>query len=157
MKLLTLTKGKLAKVSDIDHPHLNQWKWSLHRKGYAHRRGPGPCGPQTCYLLHRVVAQRAGRNMARQIDHIDQDKLNCQRYNLRPATNSQNLANRGKQRNNTSGYKGVTWDKARSKWLAQIQVDGHQLFLGRFTNRRKAYTAYKAAAFHYFGSYACVC
>ena len=57
-----------------------------------------------------------------------------------------NLANRGRQRNNTSGCKGVTWDKARRKWLSPIQVQGRQIFLGRFTQRQQAFCVYQAAA-----------
>ena len=155
MKLIPLTKGQVAAVSDRDYAYVRQFKWSLHSKGYAHRTAVGSNGRPHCILLHRVVAARAGRNTSWQIDHIDQNKLNCQRGNLRQATNSQNLANRGRQRNNTSGCKGVTWDKAKRRWVATIQVAGKQIFLGRFTAKREAYKAYCAAVRKYFGTYAC--
>jgi gluconate kinase len=92
--------------------------------------------------------------MASHIDHIDRNRLNCQRNNLRPATNSQNLANRGKNRNNTSGYKGVTWDKERRKWLAQIEVRGRNRCLGRYDDKEEAHVAYCVALRKHFAEYA---
>lgn len=153
MKRLPLSRGKEALVDDIDYRFVSQWKWSLSTKGYAHRT-VSRAGRQVTVWLHRLIAERAGIRLSGHIDHIDRNKLNCRRNNLRAATNSQNLANRGKNRNNTSGCKGVTWDKERSKWLAQIQVCGRNRYLGRYDNKQEAHAAYCAALRKHFGEYA---
>jgi len=156
VKRLPLTKGKEAVVDDTDYRFANRWKWTLHTKGYAYRRVRQD-DKQTVVWLHRVIAERAGIGIGikgRYIDHSDRNPLNCRRSNLRAATNSQNLANRGKNRNNTSGRKGVTWDKSRHKWMAQIMVQGRVFYLGRHSKRDAAYAAYLAASYEHFGEYA---
>lgn len=88
------------------------------------------------------------------IDHEDTDKLNNSWHNLRPATASQNGANRCAPRNNTSGYKGVHFHKVRRLWQSQIRVAGKLLYLGRFDSIDLATAAYQSAAAKHFGQYA---
>ena len=88
------------------------------------------------------------------VDHIDRDKLNCQRANLRFTTKQQNTVNSGMWSNNTSGIKGVYWDKARNKWHAQIKVNQKTIGLGRFDTLELATTVRDNAARHYFGHFA---
>jgi hypothetical protein len=88
------------------------------------------------------------------IDHIDQNGLDNTINNLRLSTVSLNLANRGKQRNNTSGYKGVHLHKPNGKWRAQIKVKGKVIKLGYFADIQDAAMAYCAAAIFYFGEHA---
>ena len=68
------------------------------------------------------------------VDHIDNIKSNNNINNLRWATNSENQHNKSMSKNNTSGVKGVVWDKDRNKWRAQITIDGIYIYLGSFTN-----------------------
>jgi hypothetical protein len=96
--------------------------------------------------MHRVIAARMGLDLSEIIDHMDGNGLNNSRSNLRAATNAQNLQNRGKQKNNTSGIKGVSWDKARSKWAAEIRSQGKRYHLGRFDTKEEAAEAYRKAA-----------
>jgi hypothetical protein len=154
MKRILLTKGGEALVDDQDHDYLSRWKWYAAKGGkYAardtrssnRRRG-------TLIYMHDVVAARIG--MVGTIDHANRDTLDNQRHNLRPATGSQNGANRGPQVNNTSGYKGVTWDKARHRWSASIKVRGQRKNLGRFDNKIEAARAYNQAALKHFGVFA---
>lgn len=73
----------------------------------------------------------------------------------REATTSQNNQNVGIRRHNTSGYKGVTWNKWHQKWRAQIAVDGrNQHHLGYFDDPREAALAYDAAAVELHGEFA---
>lgn len=76
--------------------------------------------------------------------------------NLRVATNSQNQANRGTPKNNTSGFKGVSWQPSRGKWYARITVDGVAKNLGRYDSIVDAAKAYKRAAIEAWGEFALV-
>lgn len=86
------------------------------------------------------------------VDHADGDGLNNRRANLRPATNAQNGQNRAIQRNNASGYKGVSWH--RGAWRAVIWLDGRSVHLGRYADPADAARAYDAAAREAFGEFA---
>ena len=82
----------------------------------------------------------------RQVDHIKNPITDNRICNLRLATHSQNMKNRKIHKNNTSGYKGVTWRKDKNKWQAQIKVNGKKYRLGRFDCPKKAHEAYCEAA-----------
>lgn len=88
------------------------------------------------------------------LDHRDLNRQNDRIGNLREATRSQNLGNRRKQANNTSGRKGVHWSKVAQKWQAQIQTDGTYRYLGLFEDKESAARAYRVAAKKYFGEFA---
>lgn len=97
-------------------------------------------------LAHRVVFALAnGRWPDDQIDHKNRSPADNRQDNLREATNAQNQQNRGLDRNNTSGCKGVTWAKLRGKWQAQIVVDGRSICLGRYDRFEDAVARRKAA------------
>lgn len=109
-------------------------KHSVHRILYEMDRGPIPEGLQ--------------------IDHIDQNKGNNSRNNLRLATNAENCRNTGMRSTNTSGFKGVSWYRARSKWRADIRYQGRSIYLGSFDTKEQASAAYTAAAINYHGEFA---
>lgn len=90
----------------------------------------------------------------RKSDHENCNTLDNRRRNLRIATNSQNGANRERLSNNTSGYKGVSWDKRRRKWHAYIYFNKKQIHLGFFDTAEQAYEAYCAAAIRLHGEFA---
>lgn len=87
-------------------------------------------------------------------DHIDRNELNNRRYNLRQCTYSQNSMNRGLQSNNTSGITGVTWDKKKFKWKAQIKINRKQINIGLFVNKEDAVRARLQAETKYFKEFA---
>ena len=87
------------------------------------------------------------------IDHENRDQLDDRIVNLRAATHSQNHANSNLQKNNTSGYKGVSWYSSRGKWEAYIKVNGKRLRLGYFDDVLAARDAYVAAAKKHFGEF----
>lgn len=89
-----------------------------------------------------------------EIDHIDGNRLNNQKSNLRYATSSQNKANRGPRKDNKSGYKGVSWHKQRKKWTARIKNGSKYEHLGLFQNKIDAAKTYNIKAIEYYGSYA---
>lgn len=89
-----------------------------------------------------------------EVDHRDTDQLNDAWGNLREATRSQNQANRHKQRNNTSGFKGVCFHPQTGKWRARIMWAGKATSLGLHATREAAHAAYCAAAPHVHGEFA---
>lgn len=98
------------------------------------------------YRAHRIIFLMLRGYLPEQIDHIDGNGLNNDVENLRAATHSQNGSNRGAQKNNTSGFKGVGWKKNAQKWYASIRFDGKQCHIGYFDTPDAAHEAYKAAA-----------
>lgn len=81
---------------------------------------------------------------AEEIDHINGDPSDNRIANIRAATRSENASNRGRHRNNKSGFKGVT--KKREKWTACVRVRNVRYRLGTFNTAEEAYTAYAAKA-----------
>ncbi|MCC6776684.1 MAG: HNH endonuclease [Hyphomicrobiales bacterium] len=107
------------------------------------------------YVAHRLAwLWMTGAWPEADIDHRNLDKKDNRWSNLRAATRSGNMANTGARADNTSGLKGVTWDKHRNKWLAQIRVNGKNKFLGRFECLEAAHAAYVAKAKEMFGEFA---
>lgn len=146
MLVVGLTQGKVALIDKADHELVNRWKWSYDPTGYARRNERG----RKVYL-HR---QLMGEPIDLEVDHINGDKLDNRRRNLRVCTSAENKRNTGIRRTNTSGYKGVTWQKNRQKWKAQIQYEGVNRHLGLFINKEDAARAYASAAESLFGDFA---
>lgn len=91
----------------------------------------------------------------RDVDHINRVKSDNRWSNLRLATRSQNSANVDVAlRRGTSGYLGVTFDKSRDRWRAQIRIGGRKVNLGRYTDPVEAARVYDDAAWREFGEYA---
>lgn len=145
MKKIKLTQGKFTLISDIDYAYLNQWKW-YYLNGYAVR------GHKAIWM-HRVILERMGFKNFKQTDHINRVKSDNRRSNLRPATISQNQQNRAAPINNTSGVKGVYWNKKDKKWMARIQIKGEEKYLGNYSTLQEAHIAYIEAAKQYFGEF----
>lgn len=149
MKLIPLTRGRFAKVDDADFDWLNQWEWyalrTLQGKLYAARSGPGGKGK---VYMHRALLGPLGRLDG---EHADGDGLNNQRYNLRPATRSQNQANRSHA--HPAIYRGVYSN--RKKFRARVsQLGGGLLHIGTFVCPKEAAYAYDAAARIIWGPFA---
>jgi hypothetical protein len=88
------------------------------------------------------------------IDHADMNPLlNC-KFNLRKCNKMQNAQNRGLNKNNISGFKGVSWSKSKNKWRAYININYKQLFLGYFSDKIKAAQIYNDKAKELFGNFA---
>ena len=89
-----------------------------------------------------------------EIDHVNGVRDDNRLANLREATPSQNQANKAMRRDNTSGVKGVSWDRSRGKWHASITVSGRIKNLGRFEEIETAAAAYAEAARQFHGEFA---
>ena len=136
MKLTKLTKGKFAMVDNEDFEYVNQWKWKYHKDGYAVRTFTG----NKNIYMHRVINKTPKGLFT---DRINRNKLDNRRSNLRDTTNSKNLMNTGIWKHNTSGIKGVEWNKQKRKWNAKIQVNKKKIHLGFFDNIIMAFLARK--------------
>lgn len=101
-------------------------------------------------LLHRLIINCPDDMV---VDHINRNPLDNRKENLRICTQQQNSMNRSVQSNNTSGVVGVTWDKSRNKWMAQIKINQKHKTLGHYENIEDAIEARKQAEILYFGDY----
>lgn len=143
---IVLHSGDIALVDDADFRIVSHWKWKRHPQGYASRTTRSGT-----VLMHRQIMNAAE---SVEIDHRNGNKLDNRRGNLRIATKSQNMHNRGAQRNSKSGQKGVSWDVSRQKWRATIQVDGRYRTLGRFASLADAIACYERFAHEALGEFA---
>lgn len=89
-----------------------------------------------------------------QVDHINGNKLDNRKENLREVTHQQNQWNKGLYKSNTSGYIGVSWRERDKKWRAQIKINKENRHLGFFDDPVEAARAYDKAAVEFFGKYA---
>lgn len=150
MKTIPLTRGHVTIVDDEDYERLAKFKWRLD-DGYAVRSEIQESGKMATKRIHRYII---GNVNGAQVDHVNCDKLDNRRANLRPCTHSQNQFNRGRPSNNTSGHKGVTWCSSRGKWQSGIWVSGRYIQIGRFQNIQDAIDAYSNAAKEHAGEFA---
>lgn len=86
-------------------------------------------------------------------EHINGDRLDCRRANLRICKKSENPINCKKYKNNSSGHKGVYWHKKNKKWTASIFYNNQRLYLGSFDNYEDAVKVREDAELKYFKEY----
>ena len=150
MKYLKLTRGKKAIVDDKDFAFLNQWKWTCSAFGYAYRQQKIN-GKYKFISMHRLIL---GLEKGELADHINHNRVDNRRVNLRIATDTQNAQNKSKMKNNTSGFIGVYWNKNRQYYQAYIQVNKKHIYLGKFIDPQVAFKSYRKASKQYFGEFA---
>lgn len=150
-KRIPLPQGKFAIVDDENYRFLSQWTWSV-SNGYAARRlrrayEAGKKPRQRDQKMHRLIM---GEPTGYQIDHINQNKLDNRKENLRLATSHQNRCNKPGRKPN--GLKGIT--PRKDKWVAQIRSKDKHYYLGSFTSKKEAALAYDNAAIKLHGEFA---
>jgi hypothetical protein len=154
-KEIKLTKGQFAIVDDDLFEYLNQFKWFANLQGkkfYARTNIPNKKGKRGSMLMHRLILNMLNSKL--QVDHLNHLTLDNRKCNLRICTQSENLQNCNKYNNNTSGYKGVTYNKINKKWQASIGVNKAKIYIGSFIDPIDAARAYNEAALKYHGEFA---
>ena len=106
------------------------------------------------YLRHRIIFLMHYKHLPEFIDHIHGVSKGDFIWNLREATKSQNAVNSKIRRNNTSGFKGVSWHKDNRKWCARIRFNNKRIHLGSFNDINEAKNAYNEKSIELFGEFA---
>ena len=130
----------LIDLEDINK--VKDYKWCLSH-GYVFNQ-------KNNIRLHRLIMD-CPEDMV--VDHINRNRLDNRKSNLRICTIQQNSMNRDIQSNNTSGIVGVYWEKSRCKWCAQIMLNKKNIFLGYFNTKEEAIKVRKQAEIDLFGEY----
>lgn len=116
----------------------------MNRGGYAVRSEGG-----RPILMHRVIASAPP---GLEVDHINRNRLDNRRSNLRLTDYTGNMRNCSRNRRNTSGYKGVR--RLGNRWAARLKCDGEWCCLGWFNTPEEAAVAYDLMAMALFGEFA---
>lgn len=145
-------QGLSALIDDEDFDFVSEYRWYVNAYGYAvcnhyigGRISKGYYGQEVIFM-HRLIMD-APKGV--EVDHKDANRLNNCRVNLRLCNKSQNQANSKIRKDNTSGYKGVSWHKQVSKWHANIMLGGKSKSLGLFDTKEQAAQAYREASLEY--------
>jgi hypothetical protein len=144
---IALTQGKFAVVDAADAPIVEHIKWyAIQPKSgytwYAYNQSIG--------YMHRIILDAKKGEIT---DHLNGDGLDNRRANLRICTSANNMANRRQQRNNTSGFRGVSYHKESGKWMAYIKHERVRHYLGLFATAEDAARAYDVASHELHGTW----
>lgn len=139
--------AKHALVDQSDYERLMAFRWQLGAGGYVVY---APSSSRKIYLHVLVLGERPGY----EVDHVNGNKLDCRRRNLRHATRRQNCMNTRKSPGKSSRFKGVSYIKARGTWCAYIKNGDRHEYLGYFHDEEEAAMAYDVAAVRVFGEFA---
>ena len=141
MKKIDLGNGHFAKVDDDFYEKYNHLNWRYEK----HHSGNGGYAVTTV-KLHRLVT---GAERGEEIDHLNRDKLDNRKENLRRVSSSENRQNRRPDKRNSSGYRGVHFQ--RNRWVARLAKDGKRIWLGAYATKEEAAKAYDKAAKELYG------
>lgn len=143
MAKLRISGNRESIIDPDDFVRFSDTKWHMAGKGYVKSRKG---------YLHRLII---GASNGEEVDHINGDKLDNRRCNLRLASSNENKWNRGKQRGSySSRFKGVSWHAASQSWRAQINVRRKLINLGYYHSEIDAARAYNEGALKYHGAFA---
>jgi hypothetical protein len=148
---LTHNLNAIVDVEDFERVSQHNWHalWNKTSHSYYARRSAKPS-----ILMQRFILGYVG---PKDIDHENRNSLDNRRKNLRICTRSQNGHNSGNYSHNTTGLKGVHWNKLEHRWKSQIRVNGKHIYLGGgFISAEEAAKAYDEAARKYYGEFAVV-
>lgn len=131
-----------ALIDAADTDFVNQWRWHLTNR-YAARGAYGSKGHYVIYLHRTLLGLTLGDG--HQGDHINRNKLDCRRANLRVLTKGDNRQNVDSYRGSSSEHRGVSWDKGRNKWEAMVRIGGQTAYREYFEDETIAAEAARSA------------
>lgn len=137
-------------MSDDDYNEISQYKWYVTQGGYAWRDW-NENGKKKSIGMHRQI-MKPPKDLV--VDHINGDKLDNRKENLRVCTQRENSLNKIIGKDNTSGYKGVSYAKRDNKWQVHIKKDGKSYYCGAFDGVEEAARAYDYYADKHYGEFA---
>jgi len=145
MEKINTSSGKISVIDKEDYERVSKFKWSwggryVTRKDYSVK-------PNKTIFLHCFIL---GKKNGFDIDHINGDRLDNRKKNLRHCTHLENSRNRVLSKNNKSGIIGVHWNKKSKKWQAQIGLNFETKNLGYYEKKEDAVIARKKAELKYF-------
>ena len=148
IKLYDCRQNKIGEaIIDIDDiEKVKNYKWRLGKGGTSRSKcssiSTGNGKETYTNSLHRHIMDCPP---GMYVDHINGNRFDNRKSNLRICTNQENCFNNTKLSTNTSGYKGGNYDKSRNKWVSEIKFSGKKIFIGRFDNiEDAAFTRYYA-------------
>ena len=148
---IPLTRGCVAKVSPWRVDELSKYLWCCFENTDGTRYAVRRVGTKIIRMHRQILGLTVSSIFA---DHINHDTLDNRDENLRACKPQQNSWNMKLSAINTTGFKGVSWDKERSKYVAFIKHCGKHIYLGRYNKLTDAADAYMKAAQKYFGEFA---
>lgn len=152
---IPLTLGHEAVVDAADVHLVNGFNWKAskdHRHIYAVRKIRTEAGGHRHIRMHRAILC-ATVDSGLDVDHINGNGLDNRRCNIRFCTKAQNARNQQLSNRNTSGCKGVYFDKNSNKWRARIMVDKKFISLGYYSSIENASFAYEKASIEHHGEF----
>jgi hypothetical protein len=144
-ELKIISSNNVSLVDDEDYEFLSQWRWYEHVKGYVYGRID-----RKKVFLHRFINKTPNGMMT---DHINHNKLDNRKCNLRTCTPAENQQNRPRKQKNLSGYRGVALTP-NGKFRAFICVNYKRMALGTFETAEEAAKIYNEHAYVYHGKFA---
>lgn len=149
MKKIKLYKGQFALVDDEDFEYINQWNWHLSINGYARAYNKKI---KKHILMHQIIMNVKTDRKLKQIDHINMNKLDNQRKNLRVVSSSENHMNNF-LKTNTSGHKNIYWAAWAKSWRVLIGAEQKSIHLGYFKSLKEAILARNNGIKKYHGEF----
>lgn len=147
--------GYTVLIDDEDFEKVKDHNWSI--EPYALKKGKYYFRYFDNEITNTITLHRFVMNCKlydnKEIDHINGNTLDNRKQNLRVCTHAQNMRNQKKRVNNTTGYKGVHYQKDHKKFIARINVDKKCYRLGYFSTAEEAYAAYCEASKKYHGEF----
>lgn len=138
---ITLSDGKICLIDEEDLERIKKHSWCASSNGGGRIYAQTRINTKTIYM-HRFILSAPKGTM---IDHRNGNPLDNRKSNLRFCTKSENSLNSKQRVRRYSAYRGVTYDKERNKWLAQLKVNSVKVLSKRFATELEAAQAYKDA------------
>lgn len=136
-------------IDECDSWLLNyKWSYQKTRKGKPYYARATINGKRT--LMHKLIMAEENKL----VDHVNGNGLDNRRSNLRYCNNSENLLNRNKSKNNTSGYKGIWYRKDRGTYVAELTINKRAVIKKSFKTLKEAIVEYNNAAKKYSNGFA---